>query len=94
MWASTKPELDHGYSTTPQTALNARVLPYKRGKGLGGSSVINFLAYTYGPEADYERWAETVGSEEWRWERVKERYKAVGLSSPRFPSRRQSRVNR
>jgi choline dehydrogenase-like flavoprotein len=57
-----------------------RKLPYLRGKGLGGSSVINFMAYYYGPSADYERWAEVVGDDAWTWERVRERYKRVRIS--------------
>jgi choline dehydrogenase-like flavoprotein len=39
----TRPDLDHGYSTTAQSQLNGRVLPYARGKGLGGSSILNFM---------------------------------------------------
>ena len=39
----TRPDLDHGYATTAQKQLNGRVLPYARGKGLGGSTILNFM---------------------------------------------------
>lgn len=42
--AFTRPDLDHGYSTVPQKELNNRVIPYLRGKGLGGSSILNFMS--------------------------------------------------
>ncbi|KAL2831600.1 hypothetical protein BJY01DRAFT_254221 [Aspergillus pseudoustus] len=62
------PELDHGYITVPQTALKNRELPYLWGRGLGGTSVINFMAYHYGSSTEYDRWANLVGDEAWRWE--------------------------
>ncbi len=75
---STRPELDHAYVTTPQAALRGRQLAYPRGRGLGGSSVVNFMVWNVGAQVDYERWAEEVGDEAWKWERVKERLKRVG----------------
>lgn len=39
----TRPDLDHKYLTTSQCQLNNRVLPYARGKGLGGSTILNFM---------------------------------------------------
>lgn len=51
-------ELDWQYSTSPQAGLGGRVVPYPRGKALGGSSVINALAYQRGHAAAYDRWPE------------------------------------
>ena len=48
-------ELDWQYSTSPQAGLGGRVVPYPRGKALGGSSVINALAYQRGHAAAYDR---------------------------------------
>ncbi|KAK4981080.1 hypothetical protein LTR28_006830 [Elasticomyces elasticus] len=45
-----------------------RELDYARGKGLGGSSNINFACYTVGPEDDYDEWARLVGDEAFNWE--------------------------
>lgn len=42
--AFTRPDLDYGYTTTAQSELNNRVIPYLRGKGLGGSSILNFMS--------------------------------------------------
>lgn len=48
--------LDWKYATVPQPALDGRVIPYPRGKVVGGSSVINALAYQAGHPAAYDRW--------------------------------------
>lgn len=48
--------LDWRYATVPQRGLDGRVVPYPRGKVLGGSSVINALAYQSGHPAAYDRW--------------------------------------
>jgi choline dehydrogenase-like flavoprotein len=72
-----RPDLDHGYISEPEAALNGRTIPYTRGKGLGGSSVLNFGAYMYGSSEDYNRWAELVGDDSWKWESVKEDFHAM-----------------
>ena len=48
--------LDWQYATVPQAGLDGRVVPFPRGKVLGGSSVINALAYQAGHPAAYDRW--------------------------------------
>ena len=67
-----RPDLDHGYVSEPEPALNERQITYTRGKGLGGSSILNFAVYLYGSSEDYERWGDLVGDEEgeWSWETV------------------------
>ncbi|KAF2688261.1 GMC oxidoreductase [Lentithecium fluviatile CBS 122367] len=72
-----RPDLDYQYETTPQKALNDRVIPYPRGKGLGGSSVLNFQVYLYGSGEDYNKWAELVGDDDWKWENTKKSFKAI-----------------
>lgn len=62
------PNLNWQYKTIPQTHLNNRALDYSRGRGLGGSTAINFAAYTVGPKDDYDRWAELVGDDFFNWE--------------------------
>lgn len=62
------------YSTTPQAALNGRVLPYSRGRVLGGSSSLNFMVYTRGSNAEYDRWANLTGDEGWAWKNVSQFY--------------------
>jgi choline dehydrogenase len=49
--------VDWRYATTAQAGLGGRVVPYPRGKVLGGSSAINALAYQRGHPSGYDRWA-------------------------------------
>ena len=73
---ATAPGYNWGYKTVPQVELG-REIDQSRGKGLGGSSAINFCVYTRGPRVDYDRWAEEVGDDTWCWEKVQERFKKV-----------------
>ncbi len=49
--------VDWRYVTTGQAGLGGRVVPYPRGKVLGGSSAINALAYQHGHPSGYDRWS-------------------------------------
>jgi choline dehydrogenase-like flavoprotein len=48
--------LDWRYMTTPQHGLGGRAITCPRGKAVGGSSIINALAYQRGHAAAYDRW--------------------------------------
>lgn len=72
-----RPDLDHGYVSEPEAALNGRTIHYTRGKGLGGSSVLNFGAYLYGSSEDYNRWADLVGDDSWKWGSVQHDFHAM-----------------
>ncbi|TAJ94764.1 MAG: glucose-methanol-choline oxidoreductase [Reyranella sp.] len=48
--------LDWRYMTTPQPGLGGRAITCPRGKAVGGSSIINALAYQRGHAAAYDRW--------------------------------------
>ncbi len=48
--------LDWRYMTTPQPGLGGRAITCPRGKAIGGSSIINALAYQRGHAAAYDRW--------------------------------------
>jgi choline dehydrogenase-like flavoprotein len=52
-------------------------MSYDRGKGLGGSSSINFACYTVGPRDDYDEIARLVGDDEWKWVKAQNRYKRL-----------------
>lgn len=56
------PDRNWGYMTVPQEHCHNRVINYARGRGLGGSSAINFSVYTVGCRGDYE----SVGADRWR----------------------------
>lgn len=47
---------DWRYTTLPQPGLGGRTMTYPRGKAVGGSSIINALAYQAGHPAAYDRW--------------------------------------
>ncbi|OJD30148.1 glucose-methanol-choline oxidoreductase [Diplodia corticola] len=69
--------MNWGYKTVPQEHLNGREIDYSRGKGLGGSSGINFACYTIGPRDDYDEWARQVGDESYNWTAAQRRYQAL-----------------
>jgi choline dehydrogenase-like flavoprotein len=72
-----RPDLNWGYSTVPQKELGGRQIPYPRGKVLGGSSIFNFGVYLYGSQEDFNRWADLVGDDSWKWEQTKKSFHAI-----------------
>jgi choline dehydrogenase len=56
---------DWAYHSTEQAVLAGRSEPQPRGKGLGGSTIINALGYQRGPHGAYDRWAQEVGDRRW-----------------------------
>lgn len=59
--------LNWNYKTTPQNHLSGQEIDYSRGKGLGGSTAINFCAWTVGARDDYDEWASLVGDDSFGW---------------------------
>ena len=57
-------EVDWGYATAPQPGLGGAVLPYPRGKVLGGSSSINAMAHLRGHRSAIDAW-ELAGAKGW-----------------------------
>ena len=57
------------YHSVPQRNLAGRRIYQPRGKGLGGSSAINGMAYIRGHALDYERWA-AEGASGWSYAEV------------------------
>lgn len=76
------------YKTTPQTQLAGQEIDYSRGKGLGGSTAINFCGWTVGSRDDYDEWANVVGSERFKWKNVKRVLKRISNLDPRIPDER------
>ncbi|KAI9795241.1 MAG: hypothetical protein M1835_006137 [Candelina submexicana] len=74
---TTQPALNWGYKTVPQEHAKGKQLDYSRGRGLGGSSAINFSVFTHGPRDDYDEWARLVDDDIWSWENVKRRFKRI-----------------
>jgi choline dehydrogenase len=55
------------YQTDPEPNMNNRRMECGRGKGLGGSSLINGMCYIRGNAMDYDGWAKTAGLENWSY---------------------------
>ncbi|KAI8169650.1 hypothetical protein K4K49_012030 [Colletotrichum sp. SAR 10_70] len=72
-----QPGLDYGYVSTPQEHARGREVPQARGKGLGGSSAVNFQVWSLGARAEFDAWAEAAGDEVWGFESVVERVKQL-----------------
>ncbi|HLD65455.1 MAG TPA: choline dehydrogenase [Pseudomonas sp.] len=55
------------YRTDPEPHMDNRRMECGRGKGLGGSSLINGMCYIRGNALDYDGWAQTPGLEDWSY---------------------------
>ncbi len=63
------PRLGWGFHTSPESAIQDRVLPQPRGRLLGGTSSINGMMYSRGNACDYDGWA-SIGLPGWSYEEV------------------------
>lgn len=65
-----------GFETEPEPALNDRRIYAPRGKGLGGSSLINGMVFVRGQAEDFDSWA-GFGVRGWGWSDVLPHYRAI-----------------
>ncbi|KAH7924718.1 alcohol oxidase [Leucogyrophana mollusca] len=73
---------DWQFKTTPQEFCGGKEFSWSRGKGLGGSSSINFLCWTKPPRSDVDD-LERLGNPGWNWERFQRAlYKLEGFQPP------------
>lgn len=71
------PSQNWGYKTTPIKGFDGNIIDYDRGKGLGGSTAINFSCWTIGPKDDHDHIARLIDDDEWKWHNAHERYKRL-----------------
>ncbi|TFH87997.1 choline dehydrogenase [Billgrantia azerbaijanica] len=55
------------FETDPEPHMDGRRMECGRGKGLGGSSLINGMCYIRGNALDYDNWAEAPGLADWSY---------------------------
>ncbi|WP_187331796.1 GMC family oxidoreductase N-terminal domain-containing protein, partial [Pseudomonas endophytica] len=55
------------FETDPEPHMDGRRMECGRGKGLGGSSLINGMCYIRGNALDYDGWAKNPGLEDWSY---------------------------
>ena len=58
------PKFDWGYHSVKQAQLNNRKIYFARGKGLGGTSIVNGMVYIRGVAQDYDNWRQ-MGLDGW-----------------------------
>lgn len=77
LYCINNPRTDWCYKTEVEPGLNGRSIIYARGKGLGGSTLINAMLYLRGQKRDYEEWAQLTGDDSWSWENTFSTFKQV-----------------
>ncbi|KAG8221627.1 alcohol oxidase [Butyriboletus roseoflavus] len=75
------PDYDWLFLTKPQTLAKSRRLPIPRGKVLGGSSALNYMAYTRGSRIEFNDW-EKLGITGWDWDTIRDAVNAAEAWTP------------
>lgn len=65
----TSPDVNWGFETVPQKALDDRRMHFPQGRTLGGSTSINAMIYIRGHRLDYDEWC-ALGNKGWGYEGV------------------------
>ncbi|KAI7571020.1 GMC oxidoreductase [Hortaea werneckii] len=77
------PWVDRQFATTPQSGLGNRSVHYARGKTLGGSSALNYMAYDRATNGSYGKWAHDVGDLSYTFEQLLPHYeRSVNVTFP------------
>ncbi|EMD37265.1 hypothetical protein CERSUDRAFT_105302 [Gelatoporia subvermispora B] len=73
------PKYDWGHKTLPQKYCNNRIIEWSQGKGLGGTSTMNFWCWIKPPAGDVDAW-QGLGNAGWGWKS----FQKYSLRSERF----------
>ena len=63
-------------ASIPQPSLRDRQVPLPQGRGLGGGSSMNGMAWFHGHPADYDSW-HAAGATGWAWQDVQPVFRAI-----------------
>ncbi|KAH7110302.1 GMC oxidoreductase-like protein [Dendryphion nanum] len=74
--------MDWDLISTPQPGAGNRRIHYAQGKTLGGSSAINTMAYHRATRGAYAWWAELVGDDGFRYEKMERFFKRSATLTP------------
>lgn len=74
------------FTTQPEDNVQGRVIAVPRGRGLGGSSLINGMIYVRGQPQDYDHWAQ-IGATGWGWKDVAPYFEKLEQYLPGGPRR-------
>jgi choline dehydrogenase len=69
--------MDWNFVSEPSPAVNDRSIHQAMGKGLGGGTSINGLAWARGHKNDFEHWAKESGDRRWGYQHVLDIYKRI-----------------
>lgn len=64
------------FETEPEATTRNRVIAIPRGRGLGGSTLINGMIWVRGQPGDYDRWAE-AGARGWAWRDIEPLFRRI-----------------
>lgn len=76
---------NYGYKTVAQNQLAGQEIDYSRGRGLGGTTSINFCGWIVGPRDDYNEWAKVVGDDDFKWTNAKRCLDKITRLHPELP---------
>jgi choline dehydrogenase-like flavoprotein len=79
----TNPAYDWSYKSTPQKYVNDRQLLCSRGKGLGGSTLVNYMGWVRPTKGEMDDIAKMAGAEGegWDWDGLVKYMDKVGVGA-------------
>lgn len=66
-----------GYESAPQKHLDNRAVDISRGRVVGGSTVVNFSCWTFGPRDEFNELARLVRDKSWDWLHAQARFRQI-----------------
>ncbi|MGB3434708.1 GMC family oxidoreductase [Achromobacter sp.] len=80
------PEYNWRFATEPEDNVHGRIIAVPRGKGLGGSTLINGMIYVRGQPRDYDGW-EAAGATGWGYSQAERVFRKIECYEPGDGSR-------